>query len=647
MTPAPDAAPQPLPPLASAAEGRAARWLRRLVLAGAAAMLVVLVPQPFRASSLLAAAPAGPLAVVLTGLAFLLPPSLLIASWVAGSRVRLPHPWLTLPVGLMLIGAGVSTALAADRSSALVRAAETGALWIAFWSLAQALRTGAERRFLLAALVATASLGAVLALVQATGGHAVTVPAALLVLGAIVAIGLAAEKWTTRGARGLAAVASLAATLCVAGLACAWRPATAALRGLLDVWRATLPVLRHDGLTGVGLENFGLHYVTYRSPAAPLDAHDPHNLWLAAWSQLGLAGLLAVGSLIVVAIRAWCRRTPTPATTLPTPDAPTGHVVGLAALAALLAAPAVILFFPLGPRAGAVAIGLVALATVLAAAESPRHLTASDRPLGILRAACVAAVAIFWIADQFGAATLAPTTAWAMFLVLAASLGPGRAADPARERPPLGPVPKFFLMGLAMVGCYGYALGIVSPVARQTAYMQMAAQMATPADRDDWLRCAAEANPLAWEPDFLRGQVWEAAASETGADVLALERAMAAYDAAAQRQPHFAAAYVALARCRLSALRATEDAQALEAARGWLATAVRLAPTDLTARLLRAGVLDQSRDAASAIQEYEEVLKLDRLMPEGGRRLSEGERGRIEERLQCLKDALATQPGGS
>jgi O-antigen ligase len=380
--------------------------LRRAVVVIGAAALVVLPQFSTNAAFFGVRGLPGPVVVLALGLAMWLMPILLAASWAAAGRAHLPHPWLAVTAGLFVIGAVISTALAADKSSALVRAAEMTGLWVGLFALAQAIRSDGERRFLLATLVAVALASAVVGIyqaavglpqtwayfeahraevlaeqgilpgsymekafigrftggVQAAMGHP-NVLAALLVMGAVVAAGLAKEKWSeagSRGARGIAAALAAAAIACAvcifltqsrAGeaalfvglwwLAVAWRvrrrrlrvalylaplalagvglaaavlldhPAVEStlktLRYRLDYWQATWQVLTARGLAGVGLENFGLWYTEFKLPTAPEEVRDPHNLVLSIWSNLGAAGLAALAALAIVTVRSWLR----------------------------------------------------------------------------------------------------------------------------------------------------------------------------------------------------------------------------------------------------------------------------------------------------------------------------------------------------
>jgi UDP-GlcNAc:undecaprenyl-phosphate GlcNAc-1-phosphate transferase len=388
-----------------------ARLLRRaVVILGAAGLLVL--PQFTPGASFIGPrglAGPGPVMVLLVGLVFWLMPVLVAASWAAEGRARVVHPWLAVPVGLFLAGAAISTVFAVDKSAALVRAAELSGLWVGSLALVQAIRSDAERRFLLAVLVAAALVAALVALEQtfqefparmayfqdhrpeilasqgidagsaaeraflerlgagAPGAMAGPgVLATMLVLGILIACGLAREKWTEAsrsrraGMRPMAVGLLAVAAVCAAGLAAtksrsgaaallvglgwlavAWRvrrrglrvalyaaplvavagfvalaaavdhPAIAAVLGPLRYrpgeWLATWDILRSHGVAGVGLENFGLYYPEFRSPSAPANLDDPHHLVLSLWSSLGLAGAAAGIALAAVAVATWLR----------------------------------------------------------------------------------------------------------------------------------------------------------------------------------------------------------------------------------------------------------------------------------------------------------------------------------------------------
>ena len=618
----------------SRADERLAAFLRGAVLVLAAALLLIL-PE-FRASASFLGAPglSDPATVLVVGLAFWLIPILVIASWVAENRVCLAHGWMAAPVVLWLLGAVVSTASASDKSSALVRAAEMTGLGVAFFALLQAVRTDADRRFLLAVVLASAIVPGALAIHPGSPGPAAQHPAvlaAVLVLATCVGAGFAAEKLLEARSR-LAFVPAVAAVTTLTALVLSW-PGWAP-GALAESWQAALAVIRDHWATGVGLENFGHHYLEHKAAAAPDAVTDPANLWLSAWSQLGLAGVAAVGGLAVLAARAGLRGRRGAAT----PAGEDRPLLRLLGPTVLLATPAVIVLFPIGWRAGAVALGVMALVAGLAAGENPSRLKVSGRPLRLLRAACVAGAAAWLILAQVEPALLSAPASWPLLVVVAAGLP---IAGPRRSfRIRLGPA--FVLMLAVMAGAFAYARWLLLPVARERSLFVDATQAEDNFDRDNALREAGQANPLAWEPAYVRGSLWQARAAETQGpeQAMAIGKAIRAYGEAVARHPRLGEAYVRLAECRLAVSGAFEDPGALRAARGYLARAAELAPTDPPTRLRLADVTDRLGDDAAALAEYRRALQLDALAPPQ-RRLADDERQSVERRIGQLEESLA------
>ena len=618
----------------SRADERLAAFLRGAVLVLAAALLLIL-PE-FRASASFLGAPglSDPATVLVVGLAFWLIPILVIASWVAENRVCLAHGWMAAPVVLWLLGAVVSTASASDKSSALVRAAEMTGLGVAFFALLQAVRTDADRRFLLAVVLASAIVPGALAIHPGSPGPAAQHPAvlaAVLVLATCVGAGFAAEKLLEARSR-LAFVPAVAAVTTLTALVLSW-PGWAP-GALAESWQAALAVIRDHWATGVGLENFGHHYLEHKAAAAPDAVTDPANLWLSAWSQLGLAGLAAVGGLAVLAARAGLRGRRGAAT----PAGEDRPLLRLLGPTVLLATPAVIVLFPIGWRAGAVALGVMALVAGLAAGENPSRLKVSGRPLRLLRAACVAGAAAWLILAQVEPALLSAPASWPLLVVVAAGLP---IAGPRRFfRIRLGPA--FVLMLAVMAGAFAYARWLLLPVARERSLFVDATQAEDNFDRDNALREAGQANPLAWEPAYVRGSLWQARAAEAQGpeQAMAIGKAIRAYGEAVARHPRLGEAYVRLAECRLAVSGAFEDPGALRAARGYLARAAELAPTDPPTRLRLADVTDRLGDDVAALAEYRRALQLDALAPPQ-RRLADDERQSVERRIGQLEESLA------
>jgi len=754
-----------------------AGWLRRAVVVLAAAYLLVLPLVATNASFFGAPGLPGPLAVLALGLGLWLMPVLVVASWVAEGRLRLPHPPLTIPAALFVVGAAVSTAVASDKSSALVRSAEMTGLWVGMWALAQAVGGEGERRFLLATLVAAGVVSAAVAVHQAAVEHP-NVSASLLALALFAALGLAAEKWAalrSLGGRSLAAVAAAAAALCAVGIVLAksrsavaavalgaywlvvgrWgrrrrlriallllpvaagaaalavasqveHPAVASvlatLRYRLDSWWTTLKILSRHWATGVGLENVGSHYVQHKAAGAPEEVAEAHNLFLSVWSALGLSGLAALVLVWVTAVRAWrrggasaaangeCGGTPYPPRDPSSerggcgepprcvsgafggqaePRASGTSLPGLLVPTVALAGPVVFWFLAdffggLGSAGGLVwGMGGVAGVAILAGllpAERPNRLEASVRPMARLRTACVVGLVAFALAEQIGTAVLEPPAAWAMLVLLVVTLGPGRgraaavragrgsgrssssevarspadeddrdlpvpapaAEAPAAETPPaagrpIGLAARFALVLAAMGFCFGYARYLIVPVAQERRMLKEA-RVGLDAFGAEPTRAAAEANPLAWEPAYLRGRLWHERAGEASGPTAAihLERAVEGYRAALRRHPRLRRAWLAIADAYLAMPGAERAPRLLAKARAALEAAAGLYPTHIPTRLRLARVIDRLGRPREALAAYQEVLRLDGLMPMAGRRLSAEERAEVRHRAAAL-----------
>jgi len=751
--------------------------LRRAVVVVAAAYLLVLPQLVTNASFVGVPGLPGPLAVLILSLGLWLMPVLLVASWAAEGRIRLPHPALTVPAVLFVIGTAVSTAAASDKSSALVRGVELAGLWVGAWALAQAVRGDGERRFLLAALVAAGCISAAVAIhqaaiglpetleyfeahreevlaehgiqpggwreevfrarftggVQAATGHP-NVLASMLLLALFAAVGLAMEKWTevrAAGARALAAVAAGAGGLCAvgivltqsraavaaAGVGVYWlvvarrvrrgrmrivlclaplavaavgiavatqleQPAVQAalttLRYRLDYWSATLEILARHWATGVGLENFGSHYVEHKAAWAPEEVADPHHMVLSVWSTVGVAGLVALVLVWATAVRAWRRKverggSPHPPRDAsaerggdgapPRPGSPGPSLPALLVPTVALAGPAVFWFlaqFFGGPgtvEGLAWGMGGVAAMVMLAGllpSERLDRLAAADRPPDRLATAVVVGLVAFALAEQIGTAVLEPPTAWAMLVLLVVTIrrvpanegaagtprlrsgqAPTRRASPVSR--PIGLVARFAIVLLAMAFCFGYARLLIVPVAQERRMLRDAPQTFDQFGEEP-TREAARVNPLAWEPAFLRGRLWHRRAAGAGGPVAAmrLANAVEGYRAALARHPRLRRAHLAIADAYLAMPGAERDPALLAEARKALEAAAALYPTHIPTRLRLAGVLDRLGRRREARAEYEEVLRLDRLMPMAGRRLSEATRAEVEARLRAL-----------
>jgi tetratricopeptide (TPR) repeat protein len=64
-------------------------------------------------------------------------------------------------------------------------------------------------------------------------------------------------------------------------------------------WTASAGMIADHGLTGVGRENFGRHYLRYKSIESPEEVSNPHNLFVQAAAEWGLLGLVGLVVMLV------------------------------------------------------------------------------------------------------------------------------------------------------------------------------------------------------------------------------------------------------------------------------------------------------------------------------------------------------------
>lgn len=64
-------------------------------------------------------------------------------------------------------------------------------------------------------------------------------------------------------------------------------------------WTASAEMIADHPLTGVGRENFGRHYLAYKSIQSPEEVSNPHNLFVQAAAEWGLPGLIAVVLMLI------------------------------------------------------------------------------------------------------------------------------------------------------------------------------------------------------------------------------------------------------------------------------------------------------------------------------------------------------------
>ncbi len=164
---------------------------------------------------------------------------------------------------------------------------------------------GARRRQeqVVAGIVLAASLAGIY-ITESTGGLASTAAIAAMLVFMLVFRGVLSRKVMYAGGVFLA-IAGVAVVV-VYGMVHDRLP-TSSMWIRWQYWQATVQMICDNWLTGVGGQNFGIHYLYYMNPASPEAVKDPHCVPLAIFSQFGifafvgmLWGILAVGYRLLV-----------------------------------------------------------------------------------------------------------------------------------------------------------------------------------------------------------------------------------------------------------------------------------------------------------------------------------------------------------
>ena len=73
--------------------------------------------------------------------------------------------------------------------------------------------------------------------------------------------------------------------------------------GRLELWSATLKMLREHPVFGAGLSGFADRLAPFWNPTHPERFIDPHNIVLNFWVETGILGVIAFAWILVVAFR--------------------------------------------------------------------------------------------------------------------------------------------------------------------------------------------------------------------------------------------------------------------------------------------------------------------------------------------------------
>jgi len=274
-------------------------------------------------------------------------------------------------------------------------------------------------------------------------------------------------------------------------------------------WTASAKMFADHWLTGVGRENFGRHYLQYKSIQSPEEIANPHNLFVQAACDFGVVG--AIGIVVLLAGWSWVlagkRRQP-----LNPPSPPETGGLCLLWTVALLGVVTLGRMPLLGTdnwnflyyqTVVTGAVFLVAFRLFLAATPS------ADAAL----AGVVAGIAAFLIHDTINFAAFVPATATTLFALMAWAVASRQPEVPQTSHPtphtPFLPWLAFTIVAM----CLGMVLlTAVIPVARCQAFMDRArTELNQPlrgpiGDHPAWQALQAAAGADLWDPTPHRAQ---------------------------------------------------------------------------------------------------------------------------------------------
>lgn len=272
-------------------------------------------------------------------------------------------------------------------------------------------------------------------------------------------------------------------------------------------WTASAPLIVDHWLTGVGRENFGRHYLQYKSIQSPEEISNPHNLIVQAASDWGVLGAVGLVVLLVYWPIALAKR-PEPVT--PETSVPKERVESWLWTLLLLG----VVTLGRVPMLGTEDPNYVYFVTVMTGAVwllAFRVFVGMPCLLSI--GGAVAGIAAFLLHDTINFALWVPATATTLFALMAWTLAGDDTADASPSLPTshtssmrwAPPVLGFFALGMVL-------LTAVIPTMRCLAYLDRArVQVAEPlqgayGDHPAWASLQAAAAADVWDPTPHRAQ---------------------------------------------------------------------------------------------------------------------------------------------
>ena len=424
-------------------------------------------------------------------------------------------------------------------------------------------------------------------------------------------------------------------------------------------WTTSWRLFAGHWATGVGRENFGLHYLEHKTIESPEEITNPHNFLVSAATEWGVLGAIGVAVMLIggsVAATRWSpRRENDPAERGGSPLA-WGVAVGAVAFS--------IRVFLLGSDqtayllyATAVPLIVWATAYVVCCADSNRLSSYSGTSLRQLAAGLNFGLLAFLLQDVINFAMFVPGAATTFFALLGVSIGDWglevgdhTGALSWRSKGGGRSVTRWLLPVGGVVVLVAYTFLVLSPVARAGKAIATARAWADRVVRGPYeiqpayaaYQAAAEADPLDPTPRAEAAAFLIGYAETTPRPAEALTRAFELIEAAIERNPHSTPLHRQKLHMCQRAFGLTLGQHYLQAAVAPARRVVELYPQSPNAQAdLGTALLDAGRDSgdasllSQAVTHLTRALELDDARPgwEKLRRMPTRRREQIQARI--------------
>lgn len=291
--------------------------------------------------------------------------------------------------------------------------------------------------------------------------------------------------------------------------------------------QSTWDVIADSPWLGVGPGNFGDHYLQYKAAAATEEIDHPHCWPMWAWATLGLAGLVGVVLLPLLATREGLRHmAPASEPCVSDRQVIRGFVAVFALVTLVLAVFAIL---TVGNEEGAgqsqaygvltALAGLLApfLAVVTMGSEADQSLWNIGRKWA--RRALLAATAAYWIEGLLSLSLPHLPTTMAAYAVIAMLVATGQESE-RRIRVPIRPAVRLAVTVVAVSVALTYTILVASPILGSAWHVSQALDKSKPMEeRRAALRAAADREPhwsYPWKLQAESDWAGSAAAREDG-----------------------------------------------------------------------------------------------------------------------------------